>query len=85
MPFFELTIIKMSKLYEIQDNEWVMSSPNIPTMDIVYIYSGLGLIEDTSVSEGRGTTKPFQMTGYPKVNARDILEYFKTNVISIII
>jgi uncharacterized protein YbbC (DUF1343 family) len=44
LPFFKLTIIKMSKLYKIQDNEWVMSSPNIPTMDIVYIYSGLGLI-----------------------------------------
>jgi len=49
-------------------------------MDIVLIYSGLGLIEDTSVSEGRGTTKPFQMTGNPNVNARDILQYFKNNV-----
>jgi uncharacterized protein YbbC (DUF1343 family) len=49
-------------------------------MDIVLIYSGMGLLEDTSVSEGRGTTKPFQMSGNPNVNARDILNYFKDRV-----
>ena len=70
----------MSKWYKIQDNEWVLSSPNVPTLDIVLIYSGLGLFEGTSVSEGRGTTKPFQMTGNPNVNARDILNYFKSKV-----
>lgn len=80
LPAFKLTVIKMSQWYTIKDNEWVMSSPNIPTLDIVYIYSGLGLLEDTSVSEGRGTTKPFQMTGNPNVNARDILTYFQNNV-----
>jgi len=49
-------------------------------MDTVFLYSGIGLIEDTSVSEGRGTTKPFQLTGNPNVNARDILNYFKNKV-----
>jgi len=42
-------------------------------MDVVLIYSGFGLFEGTTVSEGRGTTKPFQITGNPNVNARDIL------------
>jgi uncharacterized protein YbbC (DUF1343 family) len=77
LPFFKLTIIKMAEWYFIQDNEWVLSSPNIPTLDIVFIYSGLGLLEDTSVSAGRGTTKPFQITGNPNVNARDVLKYFQ--------
>jgi beta-N-acetylhexosaminidase len=81
LPFFKLTIIKMTEWYFIQDNEWVLSSPNVPTLDIVYIYSGLGLLEDTSVSAGRGTTKPFQMTGNPNVNARDVLTYFQDNVV----
>ena len=67
----------MSQWYKIQDNEWVLSSPNVPTIDVVYIYSGLGLLEDTSVSAGRGTTKPFQLTGHPKANPRDILKYFQ--------
>ena len=53
-----------------------MSSPNIPTIDIVNIYSGFGLFEDTSVSEGRGTTKPFQIIGNPDVNPKDIINYF---------
>jgi uncharacterized protein YbbC (DUF1343 family) len=80
LPSFKLTVIKMSQWYIIQDNEWVLSSPNIPTLDIVYIYSGLGLLEDTSVSEGRGTTKPFQLMGNPNVNARDLLNYFQNHV-----
>lgn len=80
LPFFKLTVIKMSQWYYIKDNEWVLSSPNIPTLDIVYIYSGLGLLEDTSISEGRGTTKPFQMMGNPNVNAADMLSYFKEHV-----
>lgn len=66
----------MSKWYKLQSNEWVLSSPNIPTLDTVLIYSGMGLIEDTSVSEGRGTTKPFQITGHPSVKAKDIIAYF---------
>jgi uncharacterized protein YbbC (DUF1343 family) len=84
LPFYKLTIIKMSQPYKIQDNEWVLSSPNVPTIDVVYIYSGLGLLEDTSVSAGRGTTKPFQMVGNPKVNARDMVTYFENNVLLIL-
>mgnify|MGYP000845464273 CR=1 FL=1 len=83
LPFFKLTIIKMSAWYQIQDNEWVLSSPNVPTLDTVLVYSGLGIMEDTSVSLGRGTTKPFQLTGNPGVNARDVLDYFKKNVIQL--
>lgn len=80
MPFFKLTVIKMSSWYELVENEWVLASPNVPTLDTVLMYSGMGIIEATSVSNGRGTTKPFQITGNPNVNAADILNYFKNHV-----
>jgi len=40
-------------------------SPNLPNMSAVYLYPALGLFEGTVVSVGRGTSKPFQMIGYP--------------------
>jgi len=80
LPWFKLTVIQMSQWYELSEYEWVLSSPNVPTLDTVFMYSGMGIIEATSVSNGRGTTKPFQITGNPKVNAEDILSYFKKHV-----
>lgn len=45
----------------------MLSSPNMPTLATVHVYAGIGLIECTSISEGRGTTKPFQLSGYPGI------------------
>jgi uncharacterized protein YbbC (DUF1343 family) len=44
---------------------WVMPSPNIPTVDTAVVYPGTVLLEGTNVSEGRGTTKPFELAGAP--------------------
>ena len=44
---------------------WVQPSPNLPTLDTVTLYSGTCLIEGTNVSEGRGTTRPFEYVGAP--------------------
>lgn len=44
---------------------WVPPSPNIPTLDSVYAFAGTGLVEGTTLSEGRGTTRPFEMIGAP--------------------
>jgi uncharacterized protein YbbC (DUF1343 family) len=46
---------------------WVMPSPNIPTLDSAIVYPGTVLFEGTSVSEGRGTTRPFELVGTPNV------------------
>lgn len=46
---------------------WVMPSPNMPTLDTAIAYSGTVLFEGTNASEGRGTTKPFEMIGAPWV------------------
>jgi uncharacterized protein YbbC (DUF1343 family) len=49
--------------------DWVLPSPNIPTVDSAVVYPGTVLFEGTNVSEGRGTTKPFEILGAPWVSA----------------
>lgn len=49
---------------------WVMPSPNIPTLETVALYPGTCLIEGTNLSEGRGTTRPFEIFGAPWLNGR---------------
>jgi uncharacterized protein YbbC (DUF1343 family) len=44
---------------------WVMPSPNMPTADTALVYPGTVLFEGTNVSEGRGTTRPFEIVGAP--------------------
>jgi uncharacterized protein YbbC (DUF1343 family) len=48
---------------------WVMPSPNIPTLDSAIVYPGAVLLEGTLASEGRGTTRPFELAGAPWVDA----------------
>jgi uncharacterized protein YbbC (DUF1343 family) len=48
---------------------WIMSSPNIPTFDTTTVYPGGVLFEGTNVSEGRGTTRPFELLGAPWIVA----------------
>jgi uncharacterized protein YbbC (DUF1343 family) len=48
---------------------WVMPSPNMPTLDTAIVYPGTVLFEGTNVSEGRGTTRPFELIGAPWVVA----------------
>ncbi len=44
---------------------WVMPSPNLPTPDSCVVYPGMVLLEGTNMSEGRGTTRPFELFGAP--------------------
>ena len=48
---------------------WVMPSPNIPTLDSAIVYPGTVLFEGTMLSEGRGTTRPFELLGAPWIAA----------------
>jgi uncharacterized protein YbbC (DUF1343 family) len=48
---------------------WVMPSPNMPTLDTAIVYPGTVLFEGTMVSEGRGTTRPFELVGLPGIDA----------------
>ena len=44
---------------------WVLPSPNIPTLETALVYPGMCLLEGTNLSEGRGTTRPFELWGAP--------------------
>jgi len=48
---------------------WVLPSPNMPTLDTAVVYPGQCLIEGTNLSEGRGTTRPFELCGAPWLDA----------------
>jgi len=53
---------------------WIISSPNIPTFETTLVYPGTVLFEGTNVSEGRGTTRPFELVGAPWVVAERFAE-----------
>jgi uncharacterized protein YbbC (DUF1343 family) len=44
---------------------WVLPSPNMPTVDTALVYPGMCLLEGSNISEGRGTTRPFEIIGAP--------------------
>lgn len=53
---------------------WVPPSPNMPTLETAIVYPGQVLLEATNVSEGRGTTKPFELFGAPWADGRALAE-----------
>jgi uncharacterized protein YbbC (DUF1343 family) len=53
---------------------WVMPSPNMPTLDTALVYPGQCLLEGTNASEGRGTTRPFEICGMPHLDAAALAE-----------
>lgn len=69
-PSLELYIIKMEgwkrvMWFDSTGLPWVMPSPNMPTLDTATVYPGMCLFEGTNLSEGRGTTRPFEIFGAP--------------------
>ena len=51
---------------------WVIPSPNMPTLDTAAVYPGLVALEGTNMSEGRGTTKPFELFGAPWIDGYEL-------------
>jgi uncharacterized protein YbbC (DUF1343 family) len=52
---------------------FVMPSPNLPTLDSCIVYPGMVLLEGTNLSEGRGTTRPFELFGAPYLDAHELV------------
>jgi uncharacterized protein YbbC (DUF1343 family) len=52
---------------------WVMPSPNMPTLETATVYPGACLIEGTNLSEGRGTTRPFEIMGAPWIDGTKLV------------
>ena len=63
--------------YEETGLPWVMPSPNMPTIDTAVVYPGSVMIEGTEISEGRGTTRPFEILGAPYVEPRRLIDELK--------
>ncbi|MCI0659948.1 MAG: DUF1343 domain-containing protein [Acidobacteria bacterium] len=57
------------------DAPWVIPSPNIPAIETATVYPGAVMIEGTKVSEGRGTTRPFEIIGAPYARSYDVSEH----------
>jgi len=53
---------------------WVLPSPNLPTLETAIVYPGMCLFEGTNVSEGRGTTRPFEMMGAPFIDGVELAD-----------
>ena len=53
---------------------WVMPSPNMPTLDTAIVYPGMCLLEGTNISEGRGTTRPFEIFGKPGFDPDEVVK-----------
>jgi uncharacterized protein YbbC (DUF1343 family) len=75
----ELTVVPMSgwkrhMLFHETGLPWVPPSPNMPTCTSAFVYPGQVLWEGTNVSEGRGTTQPFEVFGAPFVRTADLLD-----------
>jgi len=73
-PALDLHVIWMDNWYRrsLWDDTglpWVMPSPNMPTLDTAVVYPGMVLLEATTISEGRGTTRPFEIFGAPWLDA----------------
>ena len=53
---------------------WVIPSPNLPTLDSAIVYPGAVLFEGTRLSEGRGTTRPFELIGAPWIDGERLAD-----------
>jgi uncharacterized protein YbbC (DUF1343 family)/CubicO group peptidase (beta-lactamase class C family) len=74
-----LTVVQMQgwergDWYDSTGLEWTNPSPNLRSLDAATVYPGIGLIEQTNLSVGRGTDTPFLYVGAPWINARELAQ-----------
>ena len=66
---------KRSMWYDQTGLPWVQPSPNLPTIDSAVVYPGTVLVEGTMLSEGRGTTRPFEYVGAPYIRPSELASH----------
>ncbi|HEU5336375.1 MAG TPA: serine hydrolase, partial [Terriglobales bacterium] len=82
----KLTVVPMQgwmrgDWYDSTSLTWVNPSPNLRSLTEATLYPGVGLIEGTNVSVGRGTDTPFELLGAPWIKARDLAQYLNAREI----
>ncbi len=60
---------------------WVLPSPNMPTIETAFVYPGQCLVEGTNLSEGRGTTRPFELCGAPGIDSRKLCQHLRAEAL----
>ena len=81
----ELHVIPMADYYPSkepwsQNQVWTLPSPNMTGLSCAKVYPGSVLLEGTPISEGRGTTLPFEMIGYPEMQSSAYLKWLQQKV-----
>ena len=81
-PSLDLHVIKMQgwkrkMWFDETALPWVMPSPNMPALDTAIVYPGMCLLEGTNLSEGRGTTRPFEIFGAPFIEPDRLVKKLK--------
>ncbi len=76
-PELDLTVVplrhwKRSMRFDETGLPWVKPSPNMPNLAAATLYPGIGLLEFTNISVGRGTSVPFEIAGAPYIQAEDL-------------
>lgn len=77
----EVTVIPMEgwtrdMYFDDTDLFWIPPSPNTTSIDMCILYAGTCLFEGTNISEGRGTTQPFEVAGAPFINGHELAQKF---------
>jgi len=83
----KLTVVAMQgwmrgDWYDSTGLEWTNPSPNLRSLIEATLYPGVGLVEGTNVSVGRGTDTPFELLGAPWINGRELAQYLNARQIS---
>jgi len=78
----DLSIVPMKdwhrrRYFDELDYPWVLPSPNMPTVETAVVYPGMCLLEGTELSEGRGTTRPFELFGAPFIDPEKLVKRLK--------
>ncbi|MCB1024770.1 MAG: DUF1343 domain-containing protein [Acidobacteria bacterium] len=79
----ELEVVEMDSwkrdlYFDDTDLPWIIPSPNMPTVDTAIVFPGTVYFEGTQVSEGRGTTRPFEFIGAPYIDPDDYADVLQT-------
>jgi uncharacterized protein YbbC (DUF1343 family) len=81
-PSLDFHIIPMDRWkrnmwFDVTGLSWVLPSPNMSTLDTAIVYPGMCLLEGTNISEGRGTTRPFEIFGAPFIDPELLVRHLK--------
>ncbi len=60
------------------ERSWINPSPNAPNLSMARAYAGTVMLEGTTLSEGRGTTRPLELFGAPDINARKVIDTMRS-------